>query len=150
MSEEQPAAAGEDEAAEAAEVDAMALEVAGALAGRLVDELTRGGPIDAVTLREKIQEMLGGDEASRVLIAAAYSEGYEDAVREKVGAGGKMPDPRWADVASMGERKALLREQHLCGKCQLATMCKVASNAPETAMVLVQRCGFFTERAGSR
>ncbi|MCG8555627.1 MAG: hypothetical protein MJD61_10130, partial [Proteobacteria bacterium] len=54
------------------------------------------------------------------------------------------------EAISLGERKAIQREQHLCGHCSHAPVCKVAAALEPHLLVIISQCMAFDPDGGSR
>jgi len=44
---------------------------------------------------------------------------------------------------SLGELKAIQREQHLCGQCSHAPVCKIAGSIEPHLLVIISQCMAF-------
>lgn len=87
------------------------------------------------------EEVILDDEGARELLGAAFEEGRADALRGALRSG-KVPDaPDWSDVESIGERRAIAREEHVCGTCSASDVCAIAGAMRQVeALVVLRRC----------
>lgn len=86
------------------------------------------------------EEVLLSDEGARDLLAAAYADGRADAIGAALRTG-KFPQPDWSDIESLGERRAMSREEHICHSCSASDVCGVAQSMRALEMlVILQRC----------
>lgn len=121
-----------------AEVLAHLTVVAHRVAVRIAEELPEEERPRAIAAAE---EVLVSDEGARELLGAAFAEGRADALRGALQRG-EVPDaPDWSDVESLGERRAIAREEHICGSCQAADVCAIAAATRQLeALVVLRRC----------
>lgn len=87
------------------------------------------------------EEVLLDDEGARELLGAAFEEGRADALRGALRRG-EVPDaPDWSDVESLGERRAIAREEHICSTCSASDVCAIAAAMRQVeALVVLRRC----------
>jgi len=88
------------------------------------------------------EEVLLDDEGARELLGAAFEEGRKDALATALREGaGEQIAPDWSDVESLGERKAIVREESACGSCSVSDVCAVARAARTIeALIVIRRC----------
>lgn len=90
------------------------------------------------------EEVLLEDEGARDLLAAAFEEGRADVVRGALASGSVPSAPDWSDVESGGERRAIAREEHICGACSHSGVCAIAGAAQQVqALLVIRRCDRF-------
>jgi hypothetical protein len=84
------------------------------------------------------------DEAAVELLRAAFESGKMEAA-SAIATRGIAEDqaPDWSDIDSLGERRAIAREDSACGRCSHATVCAVARAAPPELLIVVSRCLSF-------
>ena len=54
------------------------------------------------------------------------------------------------DEPSLGELKAIQREQHLCGHCSHAPVCKIVAAIEPQLLVIISQCMAFDPDGGDR
>lgn len=87
------------------------------------------------------ERVLLDDEGARELLGAAFEEGRADALRAALHSGTVPDAPDWSDVESPGERRAVAREEHVCGTCSHADVCAIALAIRQVeALVVIRRC----------
>lgn len=124
-----------DETVTEEEVLGHLTHVAHRVAKRLAELLPDSQRAEAA---EAAAEILTSDEGARELLAAAYDEGRAS-VALSGGVGGVAPD--WSDIERGGERRAIAREEHICGTCSARDVCAVAVAMKQIeALVVLQRC----------
>lgn len=121
-----------------AEVLAHLAIVAHKVATRIAEELPE--PERAAAIKAAA-EVLSNDEGARELLGAAFEEGRADALRGALHSG-KVPDASdWSDIESLGERKAIAREEHICGSCSKSAVCAVAAAMTQVnGLFALRRC----------
>ncbi len=134
LSEAEP----EGEATEA-EVVAHMTVVAHRVATRIAE--TIGDPAERAAAVAAAEQVLLEDDGARELLAAAFEEGRSDVIRGAL-ASGRVPDaPDWSDVESIGERRAIAREDSICGTCSRSDICAIALAVRQLdALVVLRRC----------
>lgn len=120
--------------------EAAVLEAVAASSQHVVEQLmAEGMPQSPEELKARLMKILCGEDGPASLLGAAFEAGKEQGLGENPGA----RHPRWEDVKTLGERKARLREENLCGQCANQVICVVARSTPAELLAAVSRCLSF-------
>jgi hypothetical protein len=118
------------------------LEHMGVVAHRVAKAIAEGLPeSERAAGIAAAERVLLDDEGARELLAAAFAEGRADALRGALRRG-EVPDaPDWSDVESVGERRAIAREENICATCSASDVCAIAAAIRHVeALVVLRRC----------